>query len=854
MYKLPARCINYRSILYISAMMRYFFAAVFLLFSGKLVAQTEPSQQALRFQQSQALTSSEIYHQIQQLGVLGRVLYVAAHPDDENTRLITWIQNEKHLSTAYISLTRGDGGQNLIGNELGDGLGVIRTYELLSARAIDRGTQFFSRARDFGYSKHPDETFSVWNRELILGDLIYAIRNWKPDVIITRFNLEPGVTHGHHTASAMLAKEAFLLAGDATVYPGQLENTSVWSPKRVVWNASSFFFKDKAFVRDSFLVQEVGTYNTLLGESYNEIAARSRSQHKSQGFGTPESRGAQEEFFQHIAGERAQQTIWEGIDFSWRRVTGGDQVAEKYEAVTDGFNFMYPSLSVRPLLELYQAIQAMPENPYKKEKLEACAQIIKSCLGIYLDVTANQYAYAPGDSVKFTLQALNRSAISIQLKGFSCYFNEKYTDFQASSDSLSYNRLYTAVTGNFKASGKAFSSPYWLENKPETGYFTVPDSAAVNNPRNVDASWRVTLSVLGVELSFSGEIVNRVSDPVEAEIVRPIGYHPPLAALENQGVRIFRKGENLKLSLPVQALKNTAATVLKIQVGTGSSAYVKEVSIPALEKDAIWNAEVELSMANISGEQVATASYVLDGIAYPLRKWFALNYNHIPFQRYSLPLQLRLIPVDIPAYSGKVAYIPGAGDDIPQTLQQLGIQVDVLDGKNLDSNQLKNYRSVVVGIRAFNTIEEASLMNTVLNNYVKNGGNLVIQYNTTAGLKIKSPGPLPLTISRNRVTKEDSPVKFLLPQHPVLNSPNKLTDADFAGWVQERGLYFPSSWDASYQSVLAFQDPGEDWDGGSLLVANYGKGRVTYTGISFFRELPAGVPGAIRLFYNLISP
>src|SRR6188474_118195 len=359
---------------------------------------------------SQTITSADIYLGLRKLNVLGSVLYVAAHPDDENTRLITYFSKDKLYRTGYLSLTRGDGGQNLIGNEQGIELGLIRTQELLSARRMDGGEQFFTRAYDFGFSKNPGETFTKWDREKILSDVVWVIRKFQPDIIITRFPTTGEGGHGHHTASAILANEAFAAAADPTRFVEQLKYVQPWQVKRILWN--TFNFGNTNTQREDQYKLDVGGYNPLLGKSYGEIAAESRSQHKSQGFGVPAGRGEALEYFTATKGDQPKSELLEGIDISWKKIAGGDALEKMINDLAASFDFLHPENSVKALVLLYKALNAMPVGYWRNKKLDETKQLIEQCSGLWMDVFTSEQFAIQTDSIRLNFQFNNRLGVN----------------------------------------------------------------------------------------------------------------------------------------------------------------------------------------------------------------------------------------------------------------------------------------------------------------------------------------------------------------------------------------------------------------------------------------------------------
>jgi LmbE family N-acetylglucosaminyl deacetylase len=796
-------------------------------------------------QQTAGNASADIYQGLRKLNVLGSVLYVAAHPDDENTRLITYLSKDKLYRTGYLSMTRGDGGQNLIGNEQGIDLGLIRTQELLAARRVDGGEQFFTRAFDFGFSKTPEETFTKWHKEKILADVVWVIRKFQPDIVITRFPTTGEGGHGHHTASAILANEAFEAAADPNQFPEQLKYVKIWQTKRVLWN--TFNFGGNNTTREDQFKVDVGGYNALLGKSYGEISAESRSQHKSQGFGVPATRGEAMEFFKATKGDQPATDLLEGTDLTWKRVSGGDAVAKMIDELIAGFDFIHPEKSVKGLVKLYQSINALPAGYWKDKKLKETLLLIQQCTGLFTDVTTREQFAVQTDSVKFLFALNNRLGAEAQLKkitvdGFDTVFNLP----------LLKNKNLVFDKTIFVPPAKPVTQPYWLESKMEEGYYNVKDPQMISIPDIQPAYMaKIIINIEGQDFSFDKPVKYKFTDPVKGELYQPLVVVPPVTFEEFNPV-YFKKSGSLELTLKANTnikIPGVPAAPKGANIKSGTSPYLfggfemkkgeliaKSISDSALEE--------KIYKMNIAGD------YSPEG--FILR---SVNYDHIPSINYYKEAILNVKKLDVKTYNKKIGYIIGAGDKVPEALEQMGYEVTLLTDKELSRNNLERFDAIITGVRAYNTNEKMSRYYDKLMKYVNDGGNLIVQYNTnnfisTVASKI---GPYPFTINRTRVTDENAQVTFLKPEHPVLNFPNKITQNDFNGWIQERSIYHAAGWDKNFETIFSMNDAGEKADEGSLIIAKYGKGYFTYTGLVFFRELPAGVPGAYRLLANIIA-
>jgi LmbE family N-acetylglucosaminyl deacetylase len=783
--------------------------------------------------------SAELNLMLKKLMVVGNALYVGAHPDDENTALLAYLSLGKLMRTGYLALNRGEGGQNLIGPEQGDLLGVIRTQELLAARSVDRAEQFFTRAVDFGYSKTPEESMQKWGKENVLSDVVWVFRKFRPDVIITRFPKEGG-GHGHHIASSILADEAFYAAADPSRFPEQLKYVSVWKPKRLVWNRYSWGNQPPLTDTEkaSMYRIDLGEYNPLLGKSYTEIAGISRSMHKSQGFGDSQDRGRYIEYFRHTSGDPATADLFEGIDLTWKRIPGTEKIAAALQEAVNSFHPEDPSKSVPALLKAYSLMRSFPPNPWVQAKTDELREGIRACAGLWLEAIAKEPSATPGSEVKVMATAINRSGVPLIL--------ESPAQTSLPNNQPVSRELLIPVTGSY-------SQPYWLNQCNDSRLAEVSDPLLIGLPEN-PSNFHVKFSLLAgkEKLDFSVPVLYRWVDPVAGERYRAFEVAPEVAIHLNQPVTVFLGTTARTIPVTLTSLAEKVSGELRLVLPDGWKAQPEWVSFQADRKGAtISNTfTVTLSPDAIGGIYTAEAHIGEKRVAKDVVQ---IDYPHIPPQTIFPPSQGKLIRLDIRKAGEKIGYIMGSGDQIPEALAQLGYQVTLLSDDDLISGTYNSYDAIVVGIRAYNTRGVLKAVQEKLLEYVKQGGTLVVQYNTLNDLDQENLGPHPFRISRERVSVEEAPVRILRADHPVLNFPNKITDADFEGWIQERGLYFPDQWDSLYETVIACSDPGEAPKAGGILYARYGKGAYIYTTYSWFRELPAGVPGAYRLFVNLIS-
>jgi LmbE family N-acetylglucosaminyl deacetylase len=797
---------------------------------------------------SVAQSSSEIYHELLRLRETKRVLYVAAHPDDENTRLIAYLANGLHAEVGYLSLTRGDGGQNLIGKELGTELGMIRTQELLRARETDGGRQFFSRAIDFGYSRNPDETLSNWDRTKLLSDLVWVIRNFQPDLIITRFNTTPGTTHGHHTTSAILAGEAFELSGKSDVFPDQLKWVEPWSAKRVFWNAYNWGSQYEPKSDIPYHTFPVGAYNALLGTSYSQIAADSRTMHKSQGFGATPTIGEGTDFIEFVAGESFDSNPFEGVGDRWEDLSGGVEIRNRIEKLLQNFDFTTPVGNLPELLEIRTKLNQVQENlPWVNEKQDQVNRLILDVLGFKALFLANKELSFPSDQIRTRLIVNQPSSESLELEEFEVLGARYPIDAVVSDNRPVEWEKELQIPGAYP-----ISQPYWLQKPAVDNLYSVAEQSSIGKPFNDPAVTGVLRFRLGDQkMEVRLPLQYRYNDQVNGEIIQPFTLVPKISLAVDQenvfllgnqeariGVTVSFEGDLEDGTLGIEGLETNDYTVMDTLIDPKSNTVFFDVAV---------------RNPNGASKSRHTVFYkTREGSVYAQGKK-RIIHPHIPNLTYFPDASFNLVTLDMDIRKQTIGYIPGAGDEIPGILRDLGYTVEILEGSNLGAAVFSDYSTLIVGIRAFNVNQSLANQTAALMDYVKQGGNLIVQYNTSSPLLSRQFGPYPLELSRDRITVEESPVTVLLADHPVLTHPNKIEASDFDGWVQERGLYFPGTWDEAYQTPLEMQDPNEPPTKGALLVARYGEGTYAYSGISWFRLLPAGVPGAIKLFVNLIE-
>lgn len=789
-------------------------------------------------------TPAAILQELRSFREMGTVLYVAAHPDDENTILIAYLARGRNLRTAYLSITRGDGGQNVLGPDFGEKLGVARTQELLAARRLDGGRQFFTRAIDFGFSKDYRETLRIWGKDEVLSDVVRVIRTFRPDVIITRFSTHPGGTHGHHTASAVLALEAFKLAGDTNAYPDQLKTLAPWQPKRIFMNGRGD--------GEGALHMEIKGTDPVSGLSFVELAARSRAMHKTQGFdnfrGFGGNQGPRTESFELLAGAPATNDIFDGINTTWARIPGGANIGTLADEIISQFDPKNPAASVSGLLKLHAQLSALKSNdPLVVEKREQLDRILQHCLGLEVESTILNPEVVPGEKIPLHETAIVHADVPV--RWIATRFPSLKTDLDKPID-LHPHQQAARISDQTLPSNTLLTQPYWLRKEGTPGLFHVDDPSLIGRPENPPVlPMQQVFEVGGQTLLLADQPVHVATDSEGKETRRKLDVIPPVSIHFASDVSLFKPGSSQGIEIEITAARPDSSGTLQLEMPPGWKVTPPN-HLFALAKAGD---QARLNFAITAPAEPTTAKI---GASAEIggRRWQTdreeIHYSHIPLQLLQPDAQLKCVSLNLAVHATKIGYLPGAGDSVDDCLRQMGCTVTQLTPDDLTPERLKDFDAIVTGVRLFDTHRNISSKLPALFDYVQAGGNVVMQYNRVNEL---DSTPLTLKISQERVTDENAPVTFLAPDNPVLNEPNKITQADFDDWVQERGTYFPDQWDNHFVPILACSDPGESPLKGGLLVANYGKGHFVYTGLTFFRQLPAGVPGAYRLFANLIS-
>jgi LmbE family N-acetylglucosaminyl deacetylase len=808
--------------------------------------------------------AGELQLALKKMNTVGSVLYIAAHPDDENTALLAMLANDRLLRTAYLSLTRGDGGQNLIGPEQRELMGLIRTQELLQARRTDGGEQFFTRANDFGFSKDASESFEIWDKEKVLADAVWIIRSYRPDVIITRFPPTKDAGHGHHEASSIIAIEAFKAAADPARFPEQLKYVQVWQAKRLLWNSYSRRngnFSNLPPDDGQYIPIELGTYNPLLGKSHLVVAAESRSMHKSQGFGAAKPHGGRIDNLKHLDGEVAKNDVMDGIDLTWNRIKGGKEIGALLQKAYQNFKPENPTTILPDLLKALEKINQNNTQDYesqhwlnhKKKKLEI---IIQQCAGLWLDANGKDFSASPNDSVLVELEIVKQLPSEVSVwKVEVLYKNKSLYTLDTLPKLLVTNELFEPKLAFKLPQDAAITQPYWLVDEPTLGLFQVNDQSLIGKPENESAlQVAITFTISGQTIRYQQPVTHKWVKADDKELYRSFEIRPSVMVTPEEKILMFADASTQTLKVTLKAGSNQVKGALIPTIPQGWKLTPTQINfdLAAKGQEEVFAFQimppsqaqaVEMSFkVQLEGETEAKPAFGMQNI----------DYAHIPIQTVFPDAKVKLTRLDMLIAGKKIGYIAGAGDEIPQNLRQVGYEVTLLDDKSVQGD-LSRFDAIVAGVRAYNTQDWLKYRQDDLLKYVENGGVLITQYHTPWRMVVDKLGPYPFEISRDRVTVEEAPITFLKKEHPLLNYPNKITEKDFEGWVQERGLYFAEKWDEHYETIFSCHDPNEKPSEGSLIYANYGKGRFIYTGLSFFRELPAGVSGAYRLFANLMA-
>jgi hypothetical protein len=630
-----------------------------------------------------------------------------------------------------------------------------------------------------------------------------------------------------------------------------LKYVKPWQPKRLYWNAWRGLIERKDRNLSDYIQLDLGAFNPLLGKSYNELAAESRSMHKSQGFGMSPRRGEEINYFVYLKGDSAKNNLFEGIDLSWNRVKGAVKLSQILGQIEKEYDPENPSASLPKLLEAYSEMDKLNDDYWVPLKKKELLDIIRSAAGIWTDAFADNYLFTPGDSVKISAGIVKRSNYPLTLKEISI----SYQNTPAALNKVLQKNDYFKADEKIKLPVNInFTQPFWLAKPHSEGIYNVTDQQLIGKPQNDPAlNTDFILSDGKNDFSFSVPVQFHWTDPVHGEEYRPLEIAPDVAININDKLYLFPDSKSKPVSVNIINNKDISEGELYLQASDGWKIEPPKYDYKMNNKGDEKSFTFLVTPPSVQSETTLKAIVRTDGKEFS-QGMIRINYPHIPIQTLFPPAEVKLIRLNINKTISNIGYIMGSGDIIPEYLRQLGYNVKLISDDDLDSAEnLNKFDAIITGIRAYNTRERLVVDQAKLMDYVKNGGTLVVQYNTVSDLITDNIGPYPFSLSHDRITVEDSPVSFDNPSSPLLNYPNKISKDDFEGWVQERGLYFSNKWDEHYKTVISGNDPGELPLKGGLLYTQYGKGVFIYTGYSWFRQIPAGIPGALRFFINIIS-
>jgi LmbE family N-acetylglucosaminyl deacetylase len=816
---------------------------------------------------------------LKRLDVVASVLHTGAHPDDENSALLAWLSRGQGVRTAYLSATRGDGGQNLLGPELFEALGVIRTEELLAARRFDHAQQFFTPNYEFGFSKTSDETFQKWGHEQVLGDFVRVIRQFKPEIIISAFTGTPQDGHGHHQVAGIITQEAFKVAADPSRFP---EYGKPWQAKKLYLGARG---NGQAGV-----TVNVGEFDQALGRSYAEIAAEGRSQHRSQAQGTLQEKGPRTagiRLVQKTVDVADNADLFAGVLYKLpdlARLDAGitadlTDLEQRVTNIRQKASLTKPSDLLPDLvaaLGQLRKVRAKSTNEHvqfllqqKESDFEEAARL---SAGLVLDVVASDDTVIPNQEFNLTASVINGGPYEFATVRATMDLPSGWDGtYQGSMGSLMPGQRIDQRYKIKVSANPDFTQPYWLREPRKGDRFVWPAGSAVNMPFDPPLLMtRAEIDYNGVAIGMTqpaefrrrDEMLGEVRSQVKAVPALSVRISPDIAVIPLAGAR------QKEFTVTVEN-QNTAAADAEVRLVTPSGWTAAPPT-----RIVKFTRQGEKATVQFTVTAPATAGdFKVQAIAKSGSQEFktgytAIAYPHIETRYIYSPAESKVEVFDVKTRITSAGYVEGAGDTVPDALRQLGVNVTMLSPQDLAVGDLSRFPVIVMGIRAYGVREDVRANNNRLMEYVANGGTLIVQYNRRGETGNFQIGPYPFTINDNgRVTDEDAAVKILQPANPAFNAPNKIGESDFSGWVQERGNYFlctardvtarvqncARTWDPQYVPLLESADPGEMPNQGGMIIAKYGKGLWVYTGYGFFRQLPAGVKGAYRLFANLVS-
>ncbi len=834
---------------------------------------------------------------LKRLNTTKSVMMIGAHPDDEDSALLAYLARGENARTAYLSLTRGDGGQNIIGSELFESLGVIRTEELLQARRLDGAQQFFTRAFDYGFSKTLVEAKQKWDAQIILCDTVRAIRTFRPLVVISRFSGTPADGHGQHQYAGYISPLAVKAAGDA----------SQCNDAGASWQVLKFYveqgFRSTA---EPNLKINTGEYDSLLGRSYSEIAAEGRSQHKTQEQGGLELRGDQFSGLNLVESNvpklEKEKSVFDGIDAS---ITAVPKLVgfSSFQDASQNFTTMQnsaeralreyqPNESQKLVPILAEGLNASSEASAKLKKIlkdganiarkidfyverkkSEFSEALKRASGIRIDALADRETVAPDESFLITAKVFFPNADTVKIKEIKINAPENWeiSKLENPKETAQVFRRETA-NGTFYFNVKVPKAakptePYWLESQRKGDLFFWQNDTTQNlpfQPPMVKAE--IKFAIGGTEFSLEQPVEYRFADDIRGEIRRDLNVVPKVSLSFDQNLLIVPQSDKAqtgkivlsvtnnssnatsgeaKLILPENLKSSSRTTNFDLKTKGAKTSLTFDVTIPA---------NIKISDFDISGQAIVngeTFTQTLNEIAYP----------HIQTHRFYTDAKTKVVVLNLKVAAVKVGYIMGSGDAVPEAIRQMGLEVDLINENDLTGGDLSRFDTIVVGIRAYQVRRDLISNNQKVLDFARNGGTLIVQYQRPDYVSQNlQPFPASMTDSQRttagttaRVVDENAKVTILDRSNRVFNFPNKITDADFSGWVQERNLYNFTTFDGKYTPLLESHDVGELENKGGLVTAEIGKGKYVYCSYAFFRQLPAGVPGAYRLFANLLN-
>lgn len=852
---------------------------------------------------------------LNRLDVVASILHTGAHPDDENSALLAALSRGKGARVAYLSATRGDGGQNLLGTELFEALGVIRTEELLAARRADHGLQFFTPVYEFGFSKSADEAFEKWGKDAMLGDFVRVIRQFRPEIIVSRFRGTSADGHGHHQAAGIITQEAFKVAADPARFP---EYGKPWQAKKLYLSGGGGGGQGNAQNQSGApapvsITISTGEFDLALGRSYAEIAAEGRSLHRSQGQGTVQNRGPGSTSLQLV---QKSVEVADGADLfagvlyklpdlaQLEPSLGADlsQLEQRITSIRQKASMVKPSDLVPDLvtgLKEVQQISARTRNDHARfllqQKEADFKETIRLAAGLVLDVLADDETVVPGQQFRVTVSIINGgpytysgASLNFDLPpGWEATLQPPQPEGQGGGRGgrggapgqgggargggqrgaaaaapvqpgvVSPGQKYDQVYAIKVPANASFTQPYWLREPRKGDRFVWPEGSAVNMP--FDPALLITHAAVnydGASIVLDKHAEFRSSDRVYGEERADVKVVPALSVRIAPDVAVIPLSGKRQKEFTVNIENQSTTPVdgdVRLVVPQGWTVTPATQSVRFTRQGEKTSSQFVVTAPAVGGDFKVRAIARI-GTQEFQTGYTVVSYPHIETHYIYAPAESAVAVFDVKTGISSLGYIEGVGDTVPDALRQLGINVVMLTPQDLATGDLSKYPTIVLGVRAYSARDDLRSYNKRLLDYVSNGGNLVVQYNRSEDLGNLQFGPYPFTINNNdRITKEEAPVKVLQPSHPVFNVPNKITQSDFEGWVQERGTYFMRTWDPRYTLLLESGDPGEMPLQGGLVTVKYGKGTYTYTGYVFFRELPAGIKGAYRLFANLVS-